>query len=37
MEDQLLDLDWDWWETVVDFWKWVDAKELLDYLEKNNG
>ena len=23
------------WETVVDFWDWVDANEVLDFLEKN--
>lgn len=37
MEEQLLDIDWEWWETIVDFWQWVDAKEVLSFLEKNNG
>lgn len=37
MEEQLLNIDWDWWETIVNFWQWVDAKEVLDFLEKNNG
>ncbi len=37
MEEQLLNLDWDWWETIVDFWKWVNTKEILSYLEKQNG
>lgn len=34
MEEQLLNIDWEWWDTIVDFWKWVDAKEVLSYLEK---
>ena len=37
MEEQLLNIDGDWWETIVDFWQWVDAKEILSFLEKNNG
>jgi hypothetical protein len=38
MEEQLLDLDWEWWETVVDFGKnWVKAKEILSYLKTKNG
>lgn len=32
MEEQLSNLDWDWRETVVDFWKWVNGKEILSYL-----
>lgn len=37
MEKQLDNLDWNWWETIVDFWKWVDSKEILSYLNKKNG
>ena len=37
MEEQLLDIDWDWWESLVDFWEWVDAKEILSFLQKNHG
>jgi len=29
--------DDDNWNTVVDFWDWVDAKEVLEFLESENG
>lgn len=37
IENQILNMDWEWWETIVDFWKWVNAKDVLSYLEKKNG
>ena len=31
-EENLLDIDWDNWESIVDFWKWVKSWEILDYM-----
>ena len=33
LEEQLLKEDWEGWETVVDFEKWVDISEVLDVLK----
>lgn len=37
IEEQLLREDWEWWNTVVDFWKWIDAREVLSVLKTMNG
>ncbi len=37
IEEQLLEIDWEWWETVVDFWLGVDAWDILSFLDKKNG
>ncbi len=37
-EEHLLEKDWEWWDTVVDFGKkWVNAEEVLSYLKSKNG
>ena len=33
MQKQLLELDWEWWETIVDFEEGVSPKEILLFLE----
>lgn len=33
IKEQLLKEDWEWWETVVDFWKdWIWKKDFEKYL-----
>ena len=34
-DDYVKDDKIDNWETVVDFWNWVKAEEVLDFLEKD--
>ena len=34
IEEQLLREDWEWWNTIVDFWKWVWKQELEAYFQK---